>query len=486
MVVGTGPASCALVARLASHKIDGESAKILVLEAGPDLRDEPSARTPSRWAEVWGGAGKYLHNVADWGFETYLKQHKRWEGVARGRTIGGSSTVNAQMWVLGDPKDWDSLSIPGWTWKTIQPLFEWLDSKFETRTVSKKNAVLSAAMKSWKGLDVVSDHQEAILSNSVKSPISGNRQNNSIEERLNPFSVLVEPLLVSGNVRVVDSATVERIVLSEALVATGVVFSVPDSGSYFVGATSEVILCAGAFASPQILMLSGIGPRKELLKHKIATRVELPVGEQLMDHCFCMTVAFLKDVPEKSDGSFLDCTGFYKSDYSIENEPTRGRDMQIVNYITPPAGMFLGKAASDIVALVLPAAPRNSFRGKVHTFLTRILAAFFEKTHILDAKMKRVMVASIVVNHPKSRGSLKLNSANPHDSPIIDLGLLNAPEDVDRLLDALKRQLVFWKTEPIASKVASFDPKTTLLFEASDEDLIKHIKKVRFFVNSCE
>jgi choline dehydrogenase-like flavoprotein len=100
-----------------------------------------------------------------------------------------------------------------------------------------------------------------------------------------------------------------------------------------VQANKEVILCAGAFGSPQLLMLSGIGPKQELLKHDIPCRVELPVGEQLMDHVFTLTAAFLKQPAVTTDGSLLDCTGFYKSDWSKEVEPKRGRDMQVFDLV---------------------------------------------------------------------------------------------------------------------------------------------------------
>jgi choline dehydrogenase len=112
VVVGSGPAACALVARLARQK----KGSILMLEAGADLRTAETARVPKKWYTVLTGTGKYLFNALDWGYETYLKQHKRYEPVARGRTLGGSATVNAMMWVFGDARDWNSLEMPRWSW----------------------------------------------------------------------------------------------------------------------------------------------------------------------------------------------------------------------------------------------------------------------------------------------------------------------------------------------------------------------------------
>ena len=142
-------------------------------------------------------------------------------------------------------------------------------------------------------------------------------------------------------------------------------------------------MSAGAYGSAQLLMLSGIGPKQELLKHDIHCRADLPVGQDLMDHSYVATVAFLKEPCQPYDGSFLDATGFYKSDWSKKHEPQRGRDMQVAFYISPPPEIFLAKAASDLVAKAVPVAPRNTLRGKVHIFLTRMLSAILINTHIL-------------------------------------------------------------------------------------------------------
>jgi hypothetical protein len=119
------------------------------------------------------------------------------------------------MWVLGDPKDWDTIKSDLWNWNNIAPLFEWLNSKFETRLVSKANKTLISLMQSFKSLSMVDDHQHAIVNNSCSSPVSLCRQNNSLSSRQDPFSVLIEPLLLAGNVTVVDSAFVERVVIHD-------------------------------------------------------------------------------------------------------------------------------------------------------------------------------------------------------------------------------------------------------------------------------
>jgi choline dehydrogenase len=261
VVVGSGPAACALVARLAAKTLpSGSAPSIIVIEAGSDLRHHddgergkrkkkkkkkkslrfPQARVPNRWLSVTNGYNEFQQHELDWGYDVYLAKHNRWDGYARGKTLGGSGAVNAMMWVLGDPKDWDTIGHELWSWKAhIGPLFQWLNSKFDTRLVSQGNRTFKEMMQSFKLLNPVEDHQQAILDNSVPAPISVSRQMNTLSARLNPFSVLVEPLLLAGNVTVVDSALVERIVIEQGA-ARGVVFSVVGAGARYVGAKREV------------------------------------------------------------------------------------------------------------------------------------------------------------------------------------------------------------------------------------------------------
>jgi hypothetical protein len=98
---------------------------------------------------------------------------------------------------------------------------------------------------------------------------------------------------------------------------------------FFFKKKSKVVLCGGSIGSAQLLMLSGIGPRDHLAKLGIATVADLPVGEGLIDHVYATSAAELRAPADPTDGGFLDCTGFYKSEWSQKNEPNRGRDMQV-------------------------------------------------------------------------------------------------------------------------------------------------------------
>ena len=416
-----------------------------------------------------------LLSTLDWAYDTYLKEHRRWDGAARGKTLGGTGAINAQMWVVGDPKDWDTIEEEQWAWSRIAPLFEWLNGKFDTRLVSRGNRTLAAMMKAFKNMQVVEDHQQAVLEGLVASPISYTRQNNSLSERQNPFSVLVEPLLAGGQVTVVDAATVERVVLNAQREAVGVVFSVPGAGAHFVAARREVVLCAGAFNSAQLLLLSGIGPRAELARHSIPCVADLPVGQGLAEHCYTRTSAFLREPCDRTDGAFIDATGFWKSAWSQQHEPHRGRDLQLALYAAPPRELSLNVAVMDLVARVFALGPRESLRGRLFMFAHRVLVAALGASGLLDGKLRRAATVAVPLNHPRSRGSLTLRSADPHDAPLIDLGMLSAPEDQQRLIEATRLTLAAWKTEPLASLVESIEPGAAALVEAPDAQVLQYI-----------
>jgi choline dehydrogenase len=477
VVVGTGPAACALVHRLVTAKPE---ARVVMLEAGGDLREHPDLTTLDLWGRTLLGSGRFFAHPADWAFDTFMKAHKRWEVSTRGKTLGGTAAINAQMWVVGDPRDWDAVGDEEWSWAKVRPLFDWLNATFKPRNVSTNNKTLQMVMAVLKGFTIVPDHQEKVLeSNPQEAIISTTKQCNAPGKRLNPFDVLIEPLLAdkSKHVRVVDHATVERVVLNAKNEAVGVVFSVPGRGAYYLPTEREVILCAGTFNSAQLLLLSGIGPRDDLVRLGIQCHVDLPVGRNLMDHTAFATVGFLKQTADKYDGSMTDAVGFYKSNWSREHESQRGRDMQMVLYCHANPAFFIPQAAKALISKIIPFAPRTSWAGRVHTFFGNLLGAALRHSHVLDRQLSRAVAMGGVLNHPRSRGSVRLSSADPHAAPVIDLGMLDDRlADMPRLVDCVKRQLAAWKTEPLASNVASFDPGTQALFGASDaaiEDFIE-------------
>jgi choline dehydrogenase-like flavoprotein len=116
-------------------------------------------------------------------------------------------------------------------------------------------------------------------------------------------------------------------------------------------------------------------------------------------------------------------------------------------YSSPPVKSMLQIGVRDLLLKVISVKPRSSFPGQIYQMLFRALIALFQSTHLLDAKIGRTVAMGTVLNHPRSRGSLTLRSADPRDAPIISLNLLDAPEDMPRLVQALREQLKCWQSQ---------------------------------------
>lgn len=209
--------------------------------------------------------------------------------------VGGGVAAAALLSRLNEKKEGRKIFFCG---DSDSPLFR-----------SCNNKVVADLMRA-SGHKQVPDYNEAIVQGVTEGVVGYCRQNNVNGQRSNPWEVLVEPILGQGKnmIVVVDEAHVHRITLNGTR-ATGVVFSVLGTGSHWVEAKKEVILCAGAINTP---MLSGIGP-----------------SEHLEQHASVYVIALLKQAPKNhSEGSLCGATGFYKSAWSKKHEPHRGCDMQ--------------------------------------------------------------------------------------------------------------------------------------------------------------
>lgn len=153
-------------------------------------------------------------------------------------------------------------------------------------------------------------------------------------------------------------------------------------------------------------------------------------------------------------------------------------------YSAPPVRAMLNVGVRDLLSKVMNVRPRSSFAGQLYQMVYRALQALFIRTHLLDAKIGKTVAMGTVLNHPRSRGSVKLASADPRDAPIIDLNLLGAPEDMARMVQAAKEHLKCWQSQPIASKIASLDSKTKALIGNSEEEKCVNKCELAYFCRS--
>ncbi|QHF44151.1 GMC family oxidoreductase [Pseudomonas sp. S35] len=286
IVVGAGSAGCALSARLASA-----GKQVLLLEAGP-ADNHPYIHIPGTFIRVHGTRRTWMYHTEP---EPFVNQRQVY--IPQGRTLGGGSSVNAMIYIRGQAQDydhWEASGCPGWSWQDVLPVFRRCES----------NARLGGELHGQQGPLNVSDprHHHALSRAFVKAAVeagvpatddfNGARQEGagfyqtttSHGRRASSAVSYLRPLRNDPNLNVLTDTHVTELLFDGARVI-GVQAAGRDGVARRFTARAEVIVSAGAIASPKLLMLSGIGPRCHLDEMGIVTRVDASgVGENFQDH----------------------------------------------------------------------------------------------------------------------------------------------------------------------------------------------------------
>lgn len=292
IIVGAGSAGCLLANRLSADP----DINVLLLEAG--------GKDDYFWIHVPIG---YLYTInnprTDWCFKTEPAPGLNGRSLhyARGKVLGGCSSINAMIYMRGQPRDydrWSDLGNPGWSYQEVLPFFKKSESFIHgADDVHGDSGELRVEERrvEWEILDAWRDAAEECGIPKVKDFNRGNNfgcayfqvnQKNGVRQSTN--KAFLKPVRHRSNLTVLTHAHVRRIVLEPVegqLCARGVETQTDDKQTVTFSARREVILSAGSIGSPQILQLSGVGPGKLLQEHGIDVAHELlGVGENLQDH----------------------------------------------------------------------------------------------------------------------------------------------------------------------------------------------------------
>jgi choline dehydrogenase len=392
IVVGAGTAGCVLAARLSQDT----DARVLLLEAGS--ADRTRAMTvPSAWPDNLGSA-------ADWGGHTTAQADAGPVAYPRGRALGGSGAINAMAHVRGHRAvydGWAAGGAPGWGFRDLLPYFRRSEqAEGHDPALRGTGGPVRVAPAAPAGRHPVARAFAQALHEAgcpATDDLSGQQQEGVAwadlaiagRQRVSPADAYLQPVLDRPNLTIQTGCLVTRLLVEHGR-CTGI--SYLRSGTPARSHTSgEVIVCAGAVGSPQLLMLSGIGPAAQLRALGIDPVTDAAgVGQNLQDHA-----------------------------------------LALVSYATPAP---------------LPASRYN--HGEVYAALRTERAGAWPDLHLFPILLPLAppgcpppragyALAAAVVD-PASRGSVRLASADPRQAPLIDPGFLREPRDVDRLEAGLR------------------------------------------------
>jgi choline dehydrogenase-like flavoprotein len=422
VIVGAGSAGCVLAARLS----EDPDVRVVVIEAGGSGR-HPNIAIPAAFA-------KQFHTKLDWDYAT--EPEPACEGrslyVPRGKGLGGSSSMNAMLYVRGRPLDydlWAAQGATGWGWEDVRPYF--LRAEDNARGRSEHHATggplrvedersprplterfLAAAEAS--GIPRVADYNGPEQDGASPAQVTQRKG-----RRWSAADGYLRPAMSRPNLDVVTDAQVSRLHVRHGR-ATAV--SLRDGRT--VRAEREVILSAGAINTPQLLLLSGIGSAQQLRELGITVEADLPgVGENLQDHPF-VTVVWESTVPE----SLADAT----SPRALAEWTLRRRG---------PLTSSVAEAFAFVRSRPGLPAPDLQFH----------FAPAYFVDHGASEYDGHAFTFGPVLITPRSRGWVRLRSSDPADKPRILTNTLSEHEDLEALVAGVRLAREIAACEPLAS-----------------------------------
>jgi len=457
IIIGGGSAGCVLAERLSACG----NYQVCLLEAGPKDKHW-SIHLPIGVVELMKS------KTLNWQFnsEQENSQNNRSIFNPRGKVLGGSSSINAMLYVRGQKEDydhWAELGNTQWSFDKVLPYF--ISTEHQERGENFYHGVDGALNVADSRSQIPIGNDFISSAHSAGYPLNDDFNSEQQEgvgyyqltqkngQRYSAADAFLTPNLTRPNLTIITDALVEKIIIEDKK-ATGVAFKCKGKAKQIL-ANNEILLSAGAFNSPQLLMLSGIGPKDELDQHDIDLVHELPgVGQNLQDHVDIMVVNQTNrtDVvayrPKASLWFINQARQYFKNKRGFLTSPVA------------ETGGFIKSAADltrpDLQLHFIPAAMDDHGRNN------KILLNYGISLHTCLLR-------------PKSRGSVSLFGNKPTFHPKIKLNMLSDPDDQKSMVKAVKIARNIFTKSPLSEYV-----KNEMLpgeHCQSDEDILAFVKE---------
>jgi choline dehydrogenase-like flavoprotein len=422
VIVGSGSSGSVLARRLADT-----GASVILLEAG--RRDNTKlVRKPGMIGPMH--SVPQLKKTVDWGHYTVEQKHALGRRIPQthGKVVGGSSSINGMVFVRGNRQnfdDWAAEGNAGWSYDDVLPSFKRFES-FEDGANDYRGG--SGPIKVIRARELTPAAESFIDALSETAGIKKNEDYNAAEQE--GVSIFQQSnangLRYSTSVGYLDDRPRNLTVLPKTHVARVVIENGRATGVEILGKTGreviraerEVVLSAGVYGSPHLLMLSGIGPADHLRAFGIDVVADLPVGNNLHDHLFvpmsfAMPTALRRPNPAYFGRAYIRETFRNNSTWLARSV------FEVVAFVR----MTSGARVPDLQLHVLPwSYPSPNQDAPIR--------------HKPDPRRALTIMSTLI--YPKSRGTFRLASANPLDAPRIDPNYLDEQADIDLLVDGME------------------------------------------------
>ncbi|MGI4847686.1 MAG: GMC family oxidoreductase [Janthinobacterium lividum] len=457
VIVGAGSAGCVLANRLSRDP----AVRVLLLEAGGEDRN--------LWLKIPAGVPRVVgHAQLTWGYVSEPEPGLDGRRISwpRGRTLGGSSSINGHVYMRGNPADydgWEAMGNPGWGWKDVLPYFRrseahaagatdlhGADGELHVSTLAEPHFASKTFVAAARGLGIPANED---FNGSTQEGVGYLQFAIHKGRRDSAASAFLHPVRARQNLTVTTGALAEALEFNDSR-AVGVHCRVKGQAR-LVHASREVILCGGTINSPQLLMLSGIGPAGPLQALGIAVRKDAPgVGQHLHDHIYAHCLVSVAPA------------------YSINRLIASNWRMipDVLKYIATRRGLLTSAAAQ--VGLFVRTVPGLAYPDL--QIQMRPFSMISKSAGMYKAEPAPAVTASCTLLRPHSRGSITLRSKEPSAPPRMVANYLTDERDLKPLVEGLRLVRRIFNAEPFKAGLrGEIMPGAE---HQSDDDLIAYLR----------